>query len=272
MDEREREDGVVRLDLAVKLPLAREYQRHILEHRARFKLLICGRRWGKTKLGLMAACQGHGPKSEWKGALDGARIGWIVPSEEHPSSAEVWNDLKKALGSVRLAAGIPALKGPREARISEVQRLIQVPGGGSVQVWSGFHPDGLRGPWFDGVVVDECSLQSEELWQALRPTLSDYAGWALLLGTVPKDVVKHWFVDLHRKARTPEWQGRGWQTWRRPSADNPQLAKADAAEARETLGERAYLREYEARLLSVAGGIWKEEWLRPYLRRRLRTR
>jgi len=113
-----REDGdeMVRLDLPVKLPLAREYQRRILEDPARFKLLICGRRWGKTKLGMMAACQGHGPR-----------------------------------------------------------------------------------------------------------------------------------------------------TWRRPSADNPQLTKADAVEARETLGERAYLREYEARLLSVAGGIWKEVWLRPYV-------
>src|SRR6266545_7530932 len=76
------------------LPRVREYQREVYERGARFKLLLCGWRWGKSKLGVLAACEGHGPAAEngrpvWKGALDGGRIAWVVPSEEHPAAAEV---------------------------------------------------------------------------------------------------------------------------------------------------------------------------------------
>src|SRR5687768_3263333 len=163
----------------VRLVRVREYQREVVDSRARFKLLICGRRWGKTTVGLVAACQGHGaPAGEeghLKGALDGGRIGWIVPSDDHPAAGEVWTDMKKVLGSLAVAT-------------SEEHKKVVVAGGGSVQLFSGFKPNELRGPYFDGVIVDECSFQPERLWQTVRPTLSDYGGWGVLLGTVPEDV------------------------------------------------------------------------------------
>ena len=239
----------------VALLRVREYQREVVESRARFKLLICGRRWGKTTVGLVAASQGHGaPTGEeghWRGALDGARIGWIVPSEDHPAATEVWGDLKKALA-------------PLAVSTSEEQRKIVVAGGGSVQLWSGFNPDGLRGPYFDGVIVDECSLQHERLWPAVRPTLSDYGGWAMLLGSVPEDVASHWFVTLHRYALTESGRYTDWETWRRPSWENSQLTEKDLHEAKETLGVRLFSREYGAELVGAEGGIWKEEWFRRY--------
>ena len=242
----------------ILLPAARAYQQPILSSNARFKLLICGRRWGKTKLGLLAATVGHGPHTSYAtlapsrpGALNGARIAWIVPSEDHPSAGEIWTDLKAALQ-------------PAAGRVSESKHLISLPGGGSIQLWSGFLPDTLRGPFFDGVVIDECSLQHERLWQALRPTLSDYQGWALLLGSVPEDVASHWFVTLHRYAQSEAGRARGWDTWRRPSSENPQLTQADLDEARETLGSRTFLREYQAELLAHEGGVWKEDWFRYY--------
>jgi len=255
----------------ILLPQPRLYQQPILRSRARFKLLICGRRWGKTKLGLIAAVSGHGPAGGTgaggergrppgrhlgsatplrPGVLHGARIAWVVPSEDHPSAAEIWNDLKAALQ--------PA------AKVSESKRLLKLPNGGSIQLWSGFLPDTLRGPYFDGVVVDECSLQHERLWHALRPTLSDYQGWALLLGTVPEDVARHWFVTLHRYAQSDAAKARGWAAWRRPSSDNPQLTQSDLDEARDTLGTRTFLREYAAELLAHEGGVWKEDWFRYY--------
>ena len=239
----------------VALLRVREYQREVVESRARFKLLICGRRWGKTTVGLVAASEGHGaPAGEeghWRGALDGARIGWIVPSEDHPAATEVWGDLKKALGPLAVSA-------------SEEQRRIEVAGGGSVQLWSGFNPDTLRGPYFDGAIVDECSLQHERLWPAVRPTLSDYGGWALLLGSVPEDVGSHWFVGLHRYALSESGRFTGWETWRRASWENPQLTEQDLREARETLGVRLFSREYGAELVGAEGGIWKEGWFRFY--------
>jgi hypothetical protein len=149
----------------------------------------------------------------------------VVPSEEHPAAGEAWIDLKSAL---RPAARV----------VSEERRRIVLHNGGSVRLWSGYDPDGLRGPYFDGVVVDEASLQQVRLWGALRPTLSDYGGWALLVGTVPEDVGGHWFARLHRYAESEAGPARGWAAWRRPSWENPQLGPEDLEEARETLGAR----------------------------------
>src|SRR5687768_15690365 len=94
----------------VEMPRVRGYQQAVVESAARFKLLLCGRRWGKTKMGVVMACEGHGPselhegekrprpRPRLRGALDGARVGWVVPSDQHPAAAEVWSDLKKAVG------------------------------------------------------------------------------------------------------------------------------------------------------------------------------
>jgi len=137
-----------------------------------------------------------------------------VPSEDHPAAGEVWADVKAALRQLTLG-------------VSEERKLVSLAGGGSVQLWSGYDPDGLRGTYFDGVVVDECSLQREGVWTALRPTLSDYGGWGLLLGTVPEDVQEHWFVHLHRYAESEVGRARGWETWRLPSWENPQITEDD---------------------------------------------
>ena len=247
----------------VDVPRVREYQRGVYESAARFKVLICGRRWGKSKMALLCAVNGHGPvvdeegeRRHFRGAVRGGRIGWFVPSWEHVSGQEAWSDLKAATWRARV-------------KVSEELRIVYLPGGGSVQVISAYDADAGRGIYLDGAIVDECSLQSERAWRNLRPTLSDYGGWALLCGTVPEDasagsagaVGGHWFAQLHRYAGSAAGQERGWATWRRPSWDNPQLSASDLEEARETNGLRYFLREYGAELLTAEGGVWKEEWL-----------
>jgi predicted phage terminase large subunit-like protein len=164
------------------------------------------------------------------------------------SAVETWSDLKAATARARVA-------------LSEESHRIFLPGGGSIQLISAYDPDAGRGIYLDGAILDECSLQSERSWRNLRPTLSDYGGWALLCGTVPEDVSGHWFALLHKYALGAAGMERGWATWRRPSWENPQMTQADLGEARETHGLRFFLREYGAELLTAEGGIWKEEWL-----------
>ncbi len=237
---------------AIRLPRVRDYQREVYESPARFKGLICGRRWGKSSVDLVCALDGHGPeRGHFRGALQGARIIWVVPAETHPSATEAWANLKVACWDARISG-------------SEEHKFVVLPGGGSVQMWSAHDPDTLRGPFADGAIVDECSLQDPRVWAALRPMLSDYGGWAVLSGTVPADVIGHWFVHLYHWSEQPAARARGWQFWRRPAWDNPQLGEDDLAEARETLGTRVYLREYGAELVGVEGGVWREAWFRTW--------
>ena len=53
------------------VPDLRLTQRKIADHPARFKVVSCGRRWGKTTLGLALAV---------KYALDGKRVWWVAPT------------------------------------------------------------------------------------------------------------------------------------------------------------------------------------------------
>jgi predicted phage terminase large subunit-like protein len=81
---------------------------------------------------------------------------------------------------------------------------------------------------------------------------------------VPEDARGHWFARLHHYAASEAGRARGWETWRLPSRENPQLREEDLAEARETLGLRTFLREYEAALVTAEGGVWNAEWFRAY--------
>jgi predicted phage terminase large subunit-like protein len=236
----------------IKLPKTLTHQEPILLSPARFKLAICGRRFGKSAVGLLAAVRGHGPwRGARRGAIDGAQIWWVAPTFK--IAAEIWRDLKRAT---------------RDARTdkNEVERRIELPGGGSVSVRSADDPDSLRAVGLDGVVVDEVGFISEAAWnQSLRPALTDKRGWALQIGT-PNGC--NWVYDLFESTPTR----REWARWQLPTLCNPMVDQAELDEALLDVGPRAFSQEYGAQFTDVEGAefsgayfgerIWFDEWPR----------
>ena len=54
------------------------------------------------------------------------------------------------------------------------------------------NPDALRGPYLDGVVLDEFADMKPEVWyEVVRPMLADRQGWATFIGT-PKGKNEFW--------------------------------------------------------------------------------
>lgn len=185
--------------------------------------------------------KGHGQqRGQRRGALDGGNLWWIAPT--FPVSSEIWRDLKRAC---------------RDAWITknEVERSIDLPGGGRITVKSADNPDGLRGAGLDGVVLDEAASIKAEVWkQAVRPALSDKQGWAVFIGT-PKGF--NWFHDLYRDAEhLPDWS-----RWQRPSSDNPLLTAAELADARREIGSFAFAQEYDAQFTADGSGLFQRAWL-----------
>src|SRR5690606_11877389 len=68
------------------IPHLRDDQRAIAGHPARFKVVACGRRWGKTTLGLALAVA-H--------ARQGRRVWWVAPT--YRLAFQPWRTLKAAL-------------------------------------------------------------------------------------------------------------------------------------------------------------------------------
>lgn len=221
----------------VRLPSLHPGQQAVWTHPARFQVLACGRRWGKTRLGALR-CVAE--------ALQGGRAWWVAPS--YPMATVGW----RLLG--RLARQVPGVV------VRESDRLITFPTGGTVQVKSADNPDSLRGEGLDYLVMDECAFIREVAWtEALRPALADRLGQAMMIST-PKG--RNWFWRAWMRGggeeAHPQVEQVGeWQSWQLPTADNPYILASEIEAAREGLPERVFRQEFLAEFIDDAGGVFR---------------
>lgn len=201
-------------------------QGRVYAERRRFTVLACGRRWGKTRLGV-ALCL--------RAALKGGRVWWVAPS--YKMAGVGWRLIRQM-----------ALRGPLR-RKSETERLVEFHGGGLIQVRSADDPDSLRGEGLDGVVLDECAYMREEAWtEALRPALSDRQGWALFIST-PKGRNWFWRLYLH--------EHEDYKSFCFPTTSNPFIDDAEVKAARATLPDRIFRQEYLAEFIEDSGAVFR---------------
>ncbi|TXH46218.1 MAG: hypothetical protein E6Q97_30015 [Desulfurellales bacterium] len=191
--------------------------------RARFRVLACGRQWGKTTFGLHQIISA---------ARHGQRVGWCAPI--YRQLTNVWHDLLQHLA-------------PTAERVSVQERQVRVRGGGIVECWSLDHPDAVRGRTYDLVIIDEAAMvrDLDRVWHAvIRPTLIARTGCAWFLST-PRGY--SWFRTAW------EW-GQGadpeWISWQRPSSDNSTLPPSEIETARQTSPDRIFAQEYLAPFLA----------------------
>lgn len=217
----------------------------------RFKIIVAGRRWGKTMLGLIAVLTGHGTSRQYKGALQGGQIWWIAPT--YGIANNIWGELKFACKD-----------GWEEKR--EDERKITFSGGGSITVKSADNPDSLRGTGLDGICFDEAAYMSEETWtMALRPALADRRGWAIFISTPKMDDKEkkgiEWFKTLFINAKDDS----RWGYWQRPTHDNEMIAREELEELLK-MPDLAYRQEILAEFVDVGEGLFQKGWFRYYYR------
>jgi phage terminase large subunit-like protein len=219
----------------VTLPPLHAAQREVALHPARFKVLACGRRFGKSYLG-EALC--------YKVGLEGGRAWWVAPS--YKLGAVGWRGIRL------LAQQFPG------ARVRIVDRQVEFPTGGSVQVRSADDPQSLRSEGLNFVVLDECAYMKAEAWrEALRPALSDRKGGALFIST-PHGL--NWFRELWLRGQDPDYPD--WQSWRFSTYDNPYIDPDEIEAAKRTMLHRIFRQEYEADFLTDnPSALWKREWI-----------
>ncbi len=196
---------------------------------------MCGRRWGKTRLGVVEALSV---------ALRGGRVWWVAPV--YAQSLIAW----RLLGPI--AKQLPG------ASLRESEHALRLTNGGSVVFKSADRPDTLRGEGLDFLVVDEADFIEESVWtDSLRATLSDRRGRALFTST-PR-VEGGWFHRLFLEGQLP---GGEVQSWSFPSVSNPYLDPGEIELARRQLPAIVFRREYEAEFVSAAGARIQRAWLR----------
>lgn len=209
-------------------------QRLVREQAARFNVVDCGRRWGKSKMGIYL---------EVETLMDGDPCAWMSPN--YRSLGESWRELKQVLQPITVEK-------------SEQQFRIQVDTGGVLECWSLDNPDAPRGRKYKRVVIDEAAMVRYlgEAWQAvIEPTLLDLLGDAWFLST-PKgsNFFKTIFSWGQDPLRYPEWR-----SWQMPSTANPTIPHLaeELEKKRSTIPDRIFRQEYLAEFIDDAGGVFR---------------
>ena len=222
-------------------------QRGILACTVRFIIAFCGRRFGKTQLGIdrLTSVVTTNPGLYW----------WVGLSWRSASLKRAWRLLKQRFKK------IPGVV------IREADKEIHLPNGSMIWMRTAENEDSLDGEGLKGVIVDEVTLMNERVWtQHLRPALADYKGWALFLG-VPKGM--NWVGRLFSKAKKYKWDakkgkyvaaGKGsrnnWAAFSAPTSANPFIDPEEIADAKLDLSKKVFDQEFLAKLLKGDSGVF----------------
>ena len=163
---------------------------------ARFKIVACGRRFGKTFLGvnelIAAAC-----------SKPGAICWWVAPIYDQTD--------------VAFRFFLDAMP-PELVTVNRTKKSAVLWNGSIVAFKTSNDPDSLRAEGLDFVGVDEAAFQKVEVWHAvLRPALADKKGRALLIGTFSGE---NWFYDQYLRGQDRNAHLE-YESWRFPSSANP---------------------------------------------------
>src|SRR5438067_801511 len=202
--------------LEIRLKVA---QMKVFTSEKRFRVLVAGRRFGKTYLALLELL---------RAACAPSRLVWYVAPTYKQGKRIAWNRLKQ-------------LTRPYwTARPSETDLSVTLSWGSVIALRGADQYDSLRGEGLDFVVLDEYASMHPACWtEVLRPALSDRVGGALFIGT-PQGF--NHFYERHDRAQTePDWAAFQFTTEQGGNVSREELANA----ARE-LDERCYRQEFHA--------------------------
>ena len=206
---------------------------------ARFFVMVCGRRFGKTTASAMEAT--------YYASQPNKRI-WLVGLSYDKADLmfrEVWQ--KMVIGHSNDII-----------RASEKERVIKFKWGTTVEAKSADNPDSLVGEGLDLLIIDEAAKVKRKIWDMyLSPTLSDRKGKAIFI-TTPEGF--NWVYDLYLLGKEDEL----WESHQAPSWDN-HFAFPDGVtdqfllERKRNMAKEVYEQEYGAKFTSFAGRVYPFE-------------
>lgn len=206
---------------------------------ARFKVLACGRRVGKSNFAIKKTL------AEGLKAPPGSAVVYVAPTQSQCRQI-AWDAL--------LEQGREVIK---SAHVNSMD--ITLITGVKIHLRSAENPDTLRGLKLHFAVIDEAAfIKDDNLWsRILRPALSDLKGGALLISS-PSG--RNWFYDLYRlglSGNDPEWTSFHYTTF-----DNPTIDPKEIEAAKKSLSSFSFKAEFLASFDNAGQDVFKEEWLK----------
>lgn len=222
-------------------------QLEVIQDPHRFKVVVCGRRFGKTTIAInyLIYCALKNPGNYW----------YIAPTMTQAKMI-AWEMLKK--------------DSPEEAiaKKNENELWIKFITGGSIRVLGADNEEALRGAGLKGAILDEFADMKIHVWQSIiRPMLLESKGFCWFIGT-PKgfNLLYEVFIKDPEK-HNPEYrdiEGRfidtdpDYKSWQFRSIDSPYIDEEEVKKAEKESSPEYFRQEYLATFENFTGLIFKE--------------
>jgi hypothetical protein len=206
-------------------------QQQIYNSKARIRVAICGRRFGKSHLGMVEMLRASLESKQ--------RVAWWVSAEE-TQALRISRKLQGPLMSLEPADQITT----RSSR-----QLLNFKNGSIVEFLSAGSGDHLRGEGLDFLVLDEAADIPQEIWSTvLRPALIDKPGRALILGTPRRRC--DWLHKLYQRGLDPK-NHEDVRSFTFKTSDNKLILPEQIRFARELMTPEEARREFDAEFLDL---------------------
>ena len=206
-------------------------QKTIVEAPQRFKVVIAGRRFGKTHLALRQLA--------YHARLPDQTI-WAVYPTYRQAKMVAWKQLRNRLSDLKWVK-----------KVNETELTVELKNGSTISLKGADNYDSLRGVGLDYLILDEFADIDAEAWfETLRPTLADRQGGALFIGT-PKGL--NWAHELYSMAEDyPE----EWASFSYTTIEGGNVKPEEVEAARRSLDEKTFRQEFEASFETFSGRIF----------------
>ena len=212
------------------MPLS-DAQQQIAQDTTRFRVVVAGRRFGKTHLAIRELC--------YHARIPNRDVWYVAPSYKMAKQI-VWRTLKARLTDLNWSV-----------RTHETELSILLRNGSTISLKGADNYDSLRGVGLDFIVLDEFADIDPEAWyETLRPTLSDKQGKALFIGT-PKGI-GNWSYELYQNCI----DSNDWKSFQYTTVDGGNVPETEIEAAKRDLDERTFRQEYLATFETYSGRIY----------------
>jgi hypothetical protein len=212
------------------MPLSQP-QQTIVNAPQRFKVVVAGRRFGKTYLANRQLC--------YHARLANQTVWYVAPSYRQAKMI-AFKSLKRRLLDLRWVS-----------KINETELTFTLKNNSTISLKGADNYDSLRGVGLSFLVLDEFADIAPDAWyETLRPTLSDTMAPALFIGT-PKGL--NWAHDLY--SLSLEYPDE-WASFQFTTIQGGNVKLEEILAAQRTLDPKTYRQEYEATFENFAGRIY----------------
>ena len=208
----------------------RPAQGEVFSAKNRFRVLVAGRRFGKSYLSCVEL---------FTKALErpGETFFYCAPTYRMAKDI-AWKTLKKIV--------------PKEyiRTKNETDLRLDLINDSTIELKGTENAMALRGRSLSGVVLDEAAFMDAEVWfEVIRPALADKEGWALFIST--PDGTASWFYDLW--CFVEEDTSNLWKRWSFTTIEGGNVSPTEVEAARAQLDQRTFRQEFEASFENLTG-------------------